>query len=110
MQFNLIIIENVLLTNNASVNKNNLAFVSADSYLLNHNIHAILLTLPINAGIYLCILVYALFSEPKFAQLADGLLIRNVSREESKVYICQAMEPSTGDIKEQKIKLKVQRK
>lgn len=65
-------------------------------------------TLSISNGVYKN--PFILFSVPKFEQLADGLLIRNVSREESKVYICQAMESSTGDIKEQKIKLKVQRK
>lgn len=47
---------------------------------------------------------------PKFETIADGLLIRNVNRTDAKTYICKAMQPSTGDIQEQRIKLKVEHK
>lgn len=47
---------------------------------------------------------------PKFETIADGLLIRNVSRIDERTYICKAMQPSTGDIREQRIKLKVEHK
>ncbi|XP_017769009.1 PREDICTED: neural cell adhesion molecule 1-like isoform X2 [Nicrophorus vespilloides] len=49
-------------------------------------------------------------SDPKFTIIGDGLLIKNVTRNDSRTYICKAMQTSTGDIMEQKIQLKVEHK
>lgn len=56
------------------------------------------------------IFFFCYLSAPKFQQIGDGLLIKNVTRADAKIYICKATEPSTGDIKDQKIKFKVERK
>ncbi|XP_044749943.1 neural cell adhesion molecule 2-like [Coccinella septempunctata] len=40
--------------------------------------------------------------------IGDGLLIRNASRRDSKVYICKAVQPNTGTIKDRRIKLTIE--
>lgn len=46
--------------------------------------------------------------DPRYKVIGDGLLITNVTRADNKMFVCQAMQPSTGDIREQKIQLKVE--
>lgn len=50
------------------------------------------------------------FSEPKFAVLADGLAINNVTMKDAGIYICKATERYTGAMKEKNITLRVERK
>ncbi|KAK5643197.1 hypothetical protein RI129_007042 [Pyrocoelia pectoralis] len=47
---------------------------------------------------------------PKYQQMGDGLLIRNVTRADSKTYTCRAMQRTTGNIRDQNIILKVEHK
>lgn len=47
---------------------------------------------------------------PKYQQMGDGLLIRNVTRGDSKTYTCRAMQRTTGNIRDQNIILKVEHK
>ncbi|CAH0561442.1 unnamed protein product [Brassicogethes aeneus] len=49
-------------------------------------------------------------AEPKFKVVADGLIIKNVTREDSKTYVCKAFQSSTGNIFDRKIRLIVQHK
>lgn len=52
-----------------------------------------------------------IFPEPKYQVLGDGLVIKNVSREDSKTnYVCKAVQMSTGTVEERKINLIVFRK
>ncbi|EFA02221.1 fasciclin-2 [Tribolium castaneum] len=49
----------------------------------------------------------AITDNAKYAVLGDGLLIRNVTRSDSKTYICKGVQPSTGTVLDRPIHLHV---
>ena len=49
------------------------------------------------------------FPAPKYSIIGDGLTIFNVTRDDSKTYICQARQTNTGDVIEKGVELRVRR-
>ncbi|KAK9870905.1 hypothetical protein WA026_009864 [Henosepilachna vigintioctopunctata] len=48
-------------------------------------------------------------TDPRIQIIGDGLLIHKANRKDSKIYICKAVQPNTGTIKERRIKLTIER-